>query len=618
MTKELAFFSDETIQFQIPPFPRTGESVVLRFRTPTAGVTQVCVELEAQCLPMQRVRETPLFAYYEVTLPPVFGSVSYAFRCVWENKRCYYGRQGLTEALPPDGRFQMIPGWTPPEWARGAVFYQIFPDRFRNGDPENDVRTGDYLYLDAPVRRAAWEEPVAARDGGTFYGGDLQGILDKLPYLRDLGVEALYLNPIFQSPSSHKYDIQDYAHIDPHLGTDALFADLTAAAHAMGIRVVLDGVFNHCGGEHPWLKAALANPQSPYRTFFTWTGADTYEGWWGYKNHPKLNYEGAPALVERIMGIAEKWLLPPFKADGWRLDVAADLGHSPAYNHRFWQDFRRRVKQANPQALILAEHYGDGTAWLSGNEWDSVMNYDGFLEPVSWYFTGMEKHSDGRDDGKKANAPYFAAVLRRFLNKHSRPVLELSMNELSNHDHSRFLTRTGGVVGRLGEADPEANLCPALMRAAVVFQMTWIGCPTVYYGDEAGLAGFTDPDNRRPYPWGKEDAEMLAFHRAAIALRRRHPVFKAGSLLFLWETGTVFAFGRFDDREALAVVLNPGDGTEQVRLPLWAMGKDGTVCRRLLLTDASGFTLDEAEFALENGELALTVPPRCAMVFAVA
>ena len=283
-----------------------------------------------------------------------------------------------------------------------------------------------------------------------FYGGDLQGVLDKMDYLQELGVEVIYFNPLFVSPSNHKYDIQDYDYIDPHLGkivsdegellpdgqrenrfasryidrvtnkanleaSNEMFAQVVAEAHRRGMRVILDGVFNHCGSFNKWMdreriyepqpdypKGAYVSKESPYNSFFLfhdarnelWPYNGTYDGWWGHDTLPKLNYEDSPKLVEYIMKIARKWVSPPYNADGWRLDVAADLGHSPEYNHQFWREFRRNVKEANPNAIILAEHYGDPKSWLKGDQWDTVMNYDAFMEPVTWFLTGMEKHSD--------------------------------------------------------------------------------------------------------------------------------------------------------------------------------------------------------------------------------
>ena len=205
---------------------------------------------------------------------------------------------------------------------------------------------------------------------------------------------------------------------------------------------------------------------------------------------------------------------PPYNVDGWRLDVAADLGHSPEYNHLFWKRFRKAVKEANPNALILAENYTDPASWLEGDEWDTVMNYEAFMEPITWFLTGVEKHSDERRDDLLCNPETFEGAMSHHMSRFEYDSLYVAMNELSNHDHSRFLTRTNGQVGRIqskGAKTAEEGINDAVMREAVIMQMTWPGAPTVYYGDEAGVCGFTDPDNRRTYPWGHEDQELIAF-----------------------------------------------------------------------------------------------------------
>ena len=298
--------------------------------------------------------------------------------------------------------------------------------------------------------------------------------------------------------------------------SDELFAALCREIHRRGMKIILDGVFNHCGSFNKWLdreriyedqpgyeKGAYVDANSPYHSFFkfnnehAWPYNEFYDGWWGHTTLPKLNYEDSPELFNYIMEIGKKWVSPPYSVDGWRLDVAADLGHSQEYNHNFWKQFRKEVKSVNPDAIILAEHYGDATSWLRGDEWDTVMNYDAFMEPVSWFLTGMEKHSDEFREDLLGNGEVFASAMRYHMAGFMGASLLSAMNELDNHDHSRFLTRTNHMVGRvaqLGSFAAGVNVVPAVLRSAVVIQMTFIGAPTLYYGDEAGVVGFTDPD----------------------------------------------------------------------------------------------------------------------------
>ena len=264
--------------------------------------------------------------------------------------------------------------------------------------------------------------------------------------------------------------------------------------------------------EYP--KGAYVSKDSPYRDYFhffdqrdeAWPYNKSYDGWWGHDTLPKLSYEDSPELEQYIMNIGKKWVSPPYNVDGWRLDVAADLGCSNEYNHMFWKRFRKEVKSANPDVLILAEHYGDPVEWLQGDEWDSNDRVFAFMEPLTWFLTGMEKHSDERRTDLWGNPDNFVGTMHHFMASMLTPSLQVAMNQLSNHDHSRFLTRTNHIVGRahqVGVKAAEEGINHAVMRIAVTVQMTWVGSPTIYYGDEAGLCGFTDPDNRRTYPWEK-------------------------------------------------------------------------------------------------------------------
>lgn len=556
-----ALFSDETKQYQTPSEPEPGDTVTIRFRAMENSVDAVYFISGAVRTRMRPDGNREGFTYYSIAIELGSEPVHYYFEVQSKDTVCYYNELGVTKKLQEQYSFGIVPGFKTPEWAKGAVIYQIFVDRFCNGDKENDVLTGEYYYIDGQSRRVQeWDRPPETMDVKNFYGGDLQGIMDKLDYLQELGVEVIYLNPIFVSPSNHKYDIQDYDYVDPHFGKiledggelllpgerdnshagryitrvtskknleagNRFFAELVKEIHSRGMRIILDGVFNHCGSFNKWLdreriyenqagyeKGAYVSADSPFYTFFkfhnehNWPYNEFYDGWWGHDTLPKLNYEDSPKLQEYMMRIAAKWVSPPYNIDGWRLDVAADLGHSAGYNHQFWKKFRRVVKEANPEAVIIAEHYGDASSWLQGDEWDTVMNYDAFMEPVSWFLTGMEKHGDEYSDWLMGNAEAFRNAMSYNGSRFYASSLQSSMNELDNHDHSRFLTRTNGRVGRvqtLGCRAAEENINKAVLREAVVIQMTWPGAPAIYYGDETGVCGFTDPDNRRTYPWGK-------------------------------------------------------------------------------------------------------------------
>ena len=665
-----ACFSDETERFRSPAEPEPGDTVTVRLRAPEACVCHLLTGDGAE-VPMRPAGRDGCFALYEASFPCPETPLSYRFRAEAGGVTVLCQRDGAKAPEQAEGAldFRVLPGFHTPAWAKGAVQYQIFPERFRNGDKTNDVIDGEYSYNRRHVRTIPdWLAPPETDDYRCFYGGDLAGILEKLDYLQGLGVEVLYLNPIFLAPSSHKYDTQDYEHIDPHFGvveedvrlplqswemhngyartyitrvlsrrnlarSDELFARLCRELHERGMRIILDGVFNHCGSFHRWMDregiyldkpgyavGAFQSEDSPYRGFFRFTEKEPgYEAWWGLETLPKLCYEDSRTLCEAIFSVAEKWLRPPYSIDGWRLDVAADLGHSPEANHAFWQEFRRRVKAVNPEALIVAEHYGDPEPWLRGNEWDSVMNYDAFMDPVTYFLTGMEKHSDGvREELYQDGAQFFAAM-HKAMARMSWSSLQCAMNELSNHDHSRFLTRTNRTVGRLqtlGAAAAEKGTEKAVLREAVVIQMTWPGAPTVYYGDEAGLAGWTDPDNRRCYPWGAEDEELIELHRSLIALREREAVLRTGSLVPLGAGRGWIAYARFDGERCAAVACNNALEARTLTLDLRRAGvQDGARFVRVCRTDAVGHC-DAREDAgiVTGGQLRLTLPPRSAAI----
>lgn len=672
-TKELinrqALFADETSDYRIPEEPEAGDHVTLRFRTAKGNADKVYYAEPSKNLTILMKRESSdnLFDYYTYDLNVHDKVIYYFFKVERGEDLCYYNRLGVSTDISDQYAFRITPGFHTPEWAKGAVMYQIYVDRFCNGDKTNDVQTNEYVYLGKPVTGVEdWDSMPANLDVGRFYGGDLQGVWDKLDYLQYLGVEVIYFNPIFVSPSNHKYDAQDYDHIDPHYGvivkdggnlvepdaqsnqmatryitrstdpenlkaSDEFFARFMEEVHKRGMRVIMDGVFNHCGSFNKWLDRELLYQRqgsyqpgaytvedSPYHTFFkfgnrSWPENKSYDSWWGNDTLPKLNYEDSPKLYDYIMRIGRKWVSEPYKVDGWRLDVAADLGHTPEFNHQFWRDFRKNVKEANPEAIILAEHYGNPGSWLEGDQWDTVMNYDAFMEPLTWFLTGMEKHSDRYEEGRLGNGQQFFDTMRYNMCHMQTPSLQIAMNELSNHDHSRFLTRTNRMVGRIASVGAEkasegVNL--AVYREAALVQMTWPGAPTLYYGDEAGLCGWTDPDSRRSYPWGKEDHELIEYHKYLIDLHKKLPALRTGSVKPLVADHQVIAYGRMKGTNRCVIAVNNDEVPRRVEVPVWQMGiKDGEAIRQMIRTNPDGYNAGALPCYAINGILTLEMPP---------
>lgn len=662
-----ALFADETLDYRIPEEPDEGDSVVLRFRTGKDNTDHVyCISDEGK-MQMKKTSSDSLFDYYEIQITAGEKPLYYYFQAEKGDQICFYDRLGTDAAPNGSHAFCITPGFHTPEWAKGAVMYQIYIDRFCNGDPDNDVTDDEYIYIGCPVQQVKdWNAGPEAMDVGRFYGGDLQGVWDKLDYLQYLGIEVIYFNPLFVSPSNHKYDSQDYEHIDPHFGvivrdggqavprgavsnedasryrfrsaapenltaSDAFFAEFVEELHRRGMRVIIDGVFNHCGSFNKWLDrekiyekmggyetGAYVSEDSPYRSFFrfndetAWPDNDSYDGWWGHDTLPKLNYEESDQLYDYVMSIARKWVSPPFNVDGWRLDVAADLGHSSEYNHKFWRDFRKNVKEANPEAIILAEHYGDPGSWLAGDQWDTVMNYDAFMEPLTWFLTGMEKHSDEYNGILFGDGVSFFRSMNYHMARMKTPSLLTAMNQLSNHDHSRFLTRTNQTVGRLataGAKKAEEGIHYGVFREAVMVQMTWPGAPTLYYGDEAGVCGWTDPDNRRTYPWGHENFELIEFYSYMIRIHKGMPALRRGSIKQLLADRQLIAYGRIRGKNKCVVAVNNRNNRREIQLPVWELGiTDEEKIMRVMLTEEKGYNAGILEYYARDGILALEMP----------
>ncbi len=430
------------------------------------------------------------------------------------------------------------PEFRVPSWARGRVAYQVFPDRFRNGNPANDP----------PGTRPWHPEPLRPPEGWfVFYGGDLQGLRDTLEYLRDLGIGVLYLNPIFASPSNHGYDITDYFQVNPRLGTLADFDSLLATAHRLGIRVVLDGVFNHCSDQHPFFQdVRQRGPASPYYNWFrikrwpfperfdeTHRPIDYYDCWWGFGSLPKWNHEN-PRVRAYLLQAAEFWTRRGI--DGWRLDVPNEVPHA------FWKVFRQRLRTINPELYLVGEIWSVGPEWLQGDEFDALMNYP-LAEAIRAFAQG-EHPADAFQ--REVDALYLA---------YPPEVQAVLFNLLDSHDTPRILTQLGGDTARL--------------RLAVTLQMTLPGVPVVYYGDEMGLPGEKDPDCRRVFPWDPQEQQrgVYEMYRSLIHLRNQNPALRQGDLRWIHASGPVLVFERRAAGQRAVVALNSRTRAAAVALP---------------------------------------------------
>ncbi|HEY2916825.1 MAG TPA: glycoside hydrolase family 13 protein [Candidatus Limnocylindrales bacterium] len=466
-----------------------------------------------------------------------------------------------------------------PDWVRDAVFYQVFPDRFARS--ERVQRPGPFEDWDAPPTNHG------------FKGGDLLGIVEHLDHIAGLGANALYLTPVFQSASNHRYHTDDYRTVDPLLGGTAALRELIDAAHGRGMRVILDGVFNHTGrGFWPFHHVLETGAGSPYRRWFLFDqaaldaglpidaypmaharrGGDLdggsssahgeggsfewfgYQAWWNIPALPKLNV-AEPVVREYLWSVAEDWLR--FGADGWRLDVPGEI-QDPA----FWAEFRRRCRAVNPEAYLVGEIWDVAPDWTTNERFDGLMNYPlaeaiiGFVGGATLNEPLLRSHHEYAKT-ERTDGPGFAARLRDLLGAYDPDVTAVQLNLLDSHDSPRLASLVGGDR--------------AAIQLAVLLQATLPGAPSIYYGDEIGLRGGLDPDNRRAFPWDEAawDRDVLAFVQAAFAARRAEPLLRRGGLEIVGAEAGWFAFERFDEADrgrSLVVVVNAGGEPAQVAL----------------------------------------------------
>jgi cyclomaltodextrinase len=471
--------------------------------------------------------------------------------------------------------------FTTPEWVKDAVFYHIFPDRFAKSER-----------VPKPSNLEPWDSPPT-RHG--FKGGDLLGVAEHLDYLQELGITAIYFNPIFQSAANHRYHTHDYYQVDPILGGNEAFREMLNAAHARGIRVVLDGVFNHASRGFYQFNHTLENgAASPYLDWFYFDeerlragqpldaypspekerrlgGSHRslqelgYQAWWDLPALPKLNTDTL-AVRSFLFDVARYWI--EFGIDGWRLDVPHEID-----DDAFWQEFRRVVRVADPEAYIVGEIWFDARRWLQGDQFDAVMNYI-FNRACLGFFGGERLDTAQRPGGytlQPLSAAQFADAIDDLLALYHWEVTLAQLNLLSSHDMPRFLTLVQGDK--------------AALKLATLFQMTFPGAPCVYYGDEIGMEGKHDPDCRHTFPWeeARWDHDLLAFFRQAIALRHAHPALRRGRYLRLHtdDQRNVYAFARQGEGETLVVVLNNGAISYDVNVPVQGLFADGTALHDL-------------------------------------
>jgi alpha-glucosidase len=530
-------------------YPVLGESVQLRLRVEAAAPIQrallrIFPDGEQAFLPMIQVESPAHLQFWTVELPIRMPATHYRFLLQSADGVWWHSAAGPSAFEPLDQTdFQILAGYNPPAWVQESVFYQIFPDRFANGDPANDPRPEDYEYRGQRPQTLPWGSPPLQdqHPGIVFYGGDLPGITQHLDYLADLGVNALYLTPVFTALSNHKYDVMDYEHVDPHFGGDEALVELRRGLDQLGMRYLLDIVPNHCGWAHPWFQRARQSADAAEADFFTFRQRpDDYESWLGVWSLPKLNYRSAGLCQAMYAGqdaVFRRWLRPPFRADGWRVDVANMLGRQGEIQmgEEVAHGLRAAVKETDPQAYLIGENFFDATRQLQGDQWDGVMNYAGFATPLLHWLSGVQISAIGLKEpvnGPALSTQGLAAVWRSRLAGIPWAVALQQYNLLGSHETMR-------ARSHLAEND-------ALHRLAVTILLTYPGVPGLYYGDEIGMLDQPGLRSRACIEWDSErwDHDLRNFFKDLIHLRRSSPALQRGGFQIVTVEEHLIAFQR--------------------------------------------------------------------------
>lgn len=526
------------------------EQITLTLRARPNDLSSVSLRLGDRLIPMSVATADDIYAFYSVKVRwDRKRDLVYDFALTDGPKSFDFGATGVAasgSAIKFTVSATTFHPFTAPDWVEKSVMYQIFPDRFANGDNSND-----------PANLTPWD---ARPTGDSRFGGDAKGVSDHIPYLADLGISAIYFTPVYKSPSNHRYDIDDYRAVDPQFGTNAEFAALTRRLQDRGIRTVMDFVFNHSSSSFaPFVDVVRNGAASPYRDWYFIhsypvqakqpPNYEAFGGWWGM---PRLN-EANDATGAYMRDVVAFWQ-KEIPLSGVRLDVADQLDQG------FLRKLRTRVKELDRQTWIVGETWGDASQWLGGDQWDAAMNYPFMFACVDYFVD------------RKTDSAAFANQLMQLYHRYVPQVSRCEMNSLSTHDTPRFLTRCKGNQ--------------EMQRLAATLQFTWVGAPCIYYGEELGMEGGADPDNRRGMTWTKVTADnpMLQYYKKLVRLRNRSKALQSGepATLATNDSADTLAFSRTLGNEIAIVVLNRSDQRKTVTIQLdlkteYAIGKSSLV-----------------------------------------
>lgn len=556
-------------------------------------------------------------AYYKCDVTVQEAVFHYQFYLVTKDSVFYYTQYRITDYIPEESRdFKILVDYQGPEWVKSAVFYQIFPDRFCNGDPSISVKDKEYSYQGYDsIQVTEWDTPVANFEQGhnlDFYGGDLYGIMERLDYLQELGVTALYLNPIFISPTTHKYDSLDYFHVDPHLGGDEALSRLTKELHKRGMKLILDISINHTSSSAQWFNmdsqfydskvGAYQNKKAKEREFYFFGPNNEYDTWCGVPTMPKLNY-GSSTLRNRIYrekdSVLKKWLQEPYNIDGWRFDVADVMARNETadYYHEVWKEIRHELKAEKSAVFLVAEDWADCSEMFQGDEWDSTMNYYGCARPIREFVGEVDLFHNRNEILRGVKSKLTAKQLRNRIEQFYARMPYVLANEMFNlldsHD-----------VARLHNNE---KVHPMEYLGAVIMLFTLPGTPNIYYGDEKLLAGrITDNEGfRYPMDWSESMSDKVhenyTFYQKLARLKHDSDILSDGGFQVVYDEGYVFAYVRFTEEQLLLIVVSSDENSQEIEIPFSYFG---------VINDCpdKDFFGRMVEGTIESGTLRLKVP----------
>ena len=619
-------YSDGSETFVQPALPKKGEDVTVSIRffadAPVQAVMlRTRINGGEERLHMQRGKEKDGLVYYSVKVSSKEERFHYHFYIVAEETVYYYNQLGISDYMPDETYdFSVLYDYRQPSWVKNAVFYQIFPDRFCNGNPENTVKDGEYQFdgYDT-IQVKDWNTVPAPYDKVhclDFYGGDLEGIREKIPYLKELGVTALYLNPIFYAATVHKYDCLDYFTVDPHFGGDKALQELVEELHKNDMRIILDVSINHTGSAHKWFNkngeffdksiGAYNNPEALERKYYFFGENNSYKAWWNVETLPTLNYtseELKEVLYKGEDSLVKKWLKPPFNTDGWRFDVADVMARNDEVqlHHEVWPEIAESIKDTKEDAYVVAEEWGDCGEFLQGKEWDTPLNYFGCARPVREFvgdwdlFLVKEEviHQTKPNQSGKA----LANRIRQHLCKIPFALQQVQFNLLGSHDASRLHNNP--------------NISWEAVKVANVLLFTLPGTASINYGDEAGIDGRMEDTEgcRYPMPWDKDFKKEAPYkcYQTLAHMKRENKAFCGGGFKILWEEGKVFAFARFTEEQLFYVVCSMERENAEITLPYDIFGKQNA-------GNVKEIFGCEVQYKDCDGIIVLTVPGQTAYV----